>query len=184
MPPARAAPPLGECLRLLLFIGSVSVGGGRAMIALVEREMVQRRRWLTPEEFADTYALAHVLPGVYSVNMGAILGYRWYGALGGIATVGALILPSFLLVLFMAQGYAALRDVPAVRQVFGAVGAAVVGMFLAVAVSIGRVIVRDAAGAAIVAAAALGFAALRVHPALMVVAAGAAGYLIYGRARR
>lgn len=174
---SRATPRLWQFLSLLLLVGTVAIGGGRSIIAMLERELVVRRNWLSREEFADTYAMAHVIPGVYSVNFGVILGFRFFGGVGAVLAAVTLVSPSFFMVLLLAKGYTLFRHVQLVQGVFRAVAPAVVGMFAAILASMGRALLRSPVDVAVALLAFGGFLWLHVHPALLLLAAGAAGYL-------
>jgi len=174
---SKATPTLWHFLSLLLVVGTVAIGGGRSIIAMLERELVARRGWLSREEFADAYAMAHVIPGVYSVNFGVILGFRFFGGVGAVLAAVTLVFPSFFMVLLLAKGYTLFRHVQVVQGVFQAVAPAVVGMFAAILVSMGRTLLRSPVDVAVALLASGGFLWLHVHPALLLLAAGAAGYL-------
>lgn len=83
-------------------IGAFTFGGGWAMIAIVEKELVDKRKWLPRGEFLDLLAVAQAMPGILAVNMAAIMGDRLKGGRGAsIAALGT-ILPSFLIILAIA----------------------------------------------------------------------------------
>jgi len=174
---SKATPTLWPFLSLLLLAGTVAIGGGRSIIAMLERELVARRGWLSREEFADAYAMAHVIPGVYSVNFGVILGFRFFGGVGAVLAAVTLVFPSFFMVLLLAKGYTLFRHVQVIQGVFQAVAPAVVGMFAAILVSMGRTLLRSPVDVAVALLASGGFLWLHVHPAFLLLAAGAAGYL-------
>lgn len=85
-----------------LKIGAFTFGGGWAMISIVERELVDKRRWMQREEFLDLLAVAQALPGILAVNMAAIMGDRLRGNKGAALAAFATILPSFLIILAIA----------------------------------------------------------------------------------
>jgi chromate transporter len=85
-----------------LKIGAFTFGGGWAMISIVERELVDKRRWLPREDFIDLLAVAQSLPGILAVNMAAIMGDRLRGGKGAAIAALGTVLPSFLIILFIA----------------------------------------------------------------------------------
>ncbi|MDR7433914.1 MAG: chromate transporter [Armatimonadota bacterium] len=174
----RARPTLWQFFSVLLVVGTIAIGGGRSIIAMLERELVVRRAWLGREEFADTYAMAHIIPGVYSVNFGVILGFRFFGGVGALLAAIALVFPSFLMVLLLSKGYALLRHTQAVQGAFQAVAPAVVGMFSAILVGMGRTLLRTPLDAIMALFAFGGFLWFHLHPAFLLLAAGGAGYLL------
>lgn len=83
-------------------IGGFTFGGGWAMISLVERELVDRKKWIERTEFLDLLAIAQALPGIFAVNMAAIMGDRLRGTKAAALAATATILPSFLIILVIA----------------------------------------------------------------------------------
>lgn len=83
-------------------IGAFTFGGGWAMISLIEREVVENRRWIPREEFLDLLAVAQSLPGILAVNIAVAVGDRLKGMRGSVAAALGTILPSFLIILLIA----------------------------------------------------------------------------------
>ena len=83
-------------------IGSVTFGGGMAMLPILERELVDKRHWTEPEELLDFYAVSQSTPGIIAVNVATYIGYKRLGFLGGvIATIGV-ITPSIVIISILA----------------------------------------------------------------------------------
>lgn len=85
-----------------LRIGAFTFGGGWAMISLIQKEVVEKRRWLNEEEFLDLLAVAQSLPGILAVNISVAVGDKLRGMRGSIASALGTILPSFLIILCIA----------------------------------------------------------------------------------
>ncbi len=114
-----------------LKIGTFTLGGGYAMIPLIQREVVDTRHWIDEEEFLNMIALAQAAPGVIAVNSAIFIGWRcggWKGVCG--AVIGA-ILPSFLIILAIAMVFRNYQDQPAVEAVFKGIRPAVVALIAA-----------------------------------------------------
>lgn len=114
-----------------LKIGTFTLGGGYAMIPLIQREVVDARHWIDEEEFLNMIALAQAAPGVIAVNSAIFIGWRcggWRGVCG--AVIGA-ILPSFLIILAIAMVFRNYQDQPAVEAVFKGIRPAVVALIAA-----------------------------------------------------
>ena len=79
-------------------IGAFTFGGGYAMVALLEHEFVEEKRWLTREEFLDMVAIAESTPGPVAVNSATYIGYKLAGAAGAAASTLAVCLPSFAVI--------------------------------------------------------------------------------------
>ena len=109
-------------------IGLFTLGGGYAMLPLIEAEVVDRRRWIDKKEFLDLTALAQSAPGILAVNMAIFVGYKLRSLSGAVtATLGA-VLPSFLIILLIAVFLRDFRHNPVVESVFRGIRPAVVAL--------------------------------------------------------
>ena len=88
----------GELFGTFFKIGAFTFGGGYAMVALLEHEFVEKKRWLTREEFLDMVAIAESTPGPVAVNSATYVGYKIEGAEGAAASTLAVCLPSFVVI--------------------------------------------------------------------------------------
>lgn len=86
-----------------LKIGAFTIGGGYAMLSIIEDEIVNKKSWLSQEEFLDGMIVAQSVPGVLAVNISIVTGYKIAGIYGMLAGVAGSILPSFLIVLFLSK---------------------------------------------------------------------------------
>jgi chromate transporter len=179
----RGGPSLGALFLAFLKMGAFGFGGVYSMLSFFERELVERRRWLTAEEFAEGVALGQVTPGPPIVNVGVFVGYRLAGVRGALATTLGQVLPGFLFVLAIAVLYGRLGSSPALAGALKGIGAAVVGLLASVVLRLGRRVVDGWAAALIALAAFVLLAFLRVNPLLVVVGSGVAGWLLYGARR-
>jgi chromate transporter len=84
-------------------IGAFTFGGGWAMISLIEREVVDNRKWITKDEFLDLLAVAQSLPGILAVNISVAIGDKLRGWRGSVAAAAGTILPSFTIILAIAM---------------------------------------------------------------------------------
>ena len=114
-----------------LKIGTFTLGGGYAMLPLIQREVVDRRGWIDEEEFLNMIALAQAAPGLIAVNSAIFIGWRiggWRGVCG--AVLGA-VLPSFLIILAIAMVFSEWKELPAVEAAFKGIRPAVVALIAA-----------------------------------------------------
>ena len=112
-------------------IGTFTLGGGYAMIPLVEREVVDNRQWLSRDEFLSMLALAQSAPGIIAVNTAIFVGYSIKGWRGVICTVMGAVLPSFIIILLIAAIFTRFKDMPQVEAVMKGVRPAVVALIVA-----------------------------------------------------
>ena len=114
-----------------LKIGTFTIGGGYAMLPLIQREVVDVRGWIDEEEFLNMIALAQAAPGLIAVNSAIFIGWRvggWRGVCG--AVLGA-VLPSFLIILAIAMVFQDWKELPAVEAAFKGIRPAVVALIAA-----------------------------------------------------
>jgi len=112
-------------------IGAFTLGGGYAMIPLVQREVVDNHGWIDEEEFLDLIALAQSAPGIIAVNTAVFVGYKINGWRGLVMSVLGATLPSFLIILAIAMCFTQFRDYPQVEAVFKGIRPAVVALIAA-----------------------------------------------------
>ena len=109
-------------------IGLFTIGGGYAMIPLIEAEIVNRRKWVGKTEFLDLIAIAQSCPGVFAINISTFIGYKKRGTLGAICCALGTALPSFLIILLVAMFFHNFQDVPWVASMFAGIRPAVVAL--------------------------------------------------------
>ncbi len=114
-------------------IGAFTFGGGWAMIALMERDIVDKHGWLTKDEFMDQLAVAQSMPGVLAVNISVAVGDKIAGTKGTVVSALGTILPSFLIILAIAVFLTpdVIKNNPVVSAVFRGIRPAVVALILA-----------------------------------------------------
>ena len=121
-------------------IGMFTLGGGYAMIPLIDREVVEKRRWLEKDEFYDILAIAQSAPGLLIVNISIFAGYRLRGRRGSVAATIGSCLPSFLIILAIAMFFAGYRDNVYVDKIFKGIRPVVVAL---IAVPVVDMIIRS-----------------------------------------
>lgn len=162
-------------------IGIMTFGGGYSMIAIMEREVVTRLKWLEEREFLDMVALSQSLPGAIAVNLSSMSGSRMRSKWGALAAYGGVITPSLLIIYIIARFFEPYMDLPMVRAIFAGINPAVIGLMLASVFKLGRAIKPVPFNLLL---GAFGLGAITVfgwHPLVMILAAGSAGFLMKGR---
>ena len=119
-------------------IGAFTFGGGYAMISLIEDECVTKNGWLTHEEMADMLAIAESTPGPISINCATHIGYRRLGLLGASMTTLGLVLPSFIIILLIANFFDRFLEIPLVAAAFRGIAVAVSLLILRVGIKLLR----------------------------------------------
>ena len=118
-------------------IGAFTIGGGYAMIPIIQREM-SRRGWISDDELPDIVALSQSAPGVMAVNISIFAGYRLRGIAGSIAATLGSIMPSFLIILAIAMFFSAFRDNPWVERAFKGIRPVVISLILVPMINMAR----------------------------------------------
>jgi len=108
-------------------IGAFTIGGGYAMLPLIQREVVDRG-WMTKEDFIDLFSVAQSLPGIFAVNIAIFVGYKLKKIRGGVVCALGSILPSFLIILAIALSFTQFKDNVWVEKAFKGLRPAVVAL--------------------------------------------------------
>lgn len=133
----------GILLKLFLTfmkIGAFTFGGGWAMISIIEREVVDKHRWLAKDEFLDQLAVAQSLPGILAVNISVAVGDRLKGTRGAVSAALGTILPSFLIILCIAIFLTPdlIKNNPVLSSIFAGIRPAVVALIIAPVITTAR----------------------------------------------
>ena len=119
-------------------IGVTTIGGGYAMIPMMEREIVDKAGWLSKQEFLDILAVAQATPGIFAVDMAGHIGYKLGGVRMALLAAGANVLPSFVIILLLAAFFHEYKDIQLVEYAFRAIRPVVVAMIAAPVFSMAR----------------------------------------------
>jgi chromate transporter len=109
----------------------LALQGFGGVLAVVQRELVEKKQWLTHEEFVEDWSVAQVLPGPNVINLGLMIGDRYFGLPGAMVTLAGLLLFPMLLVLTIAAIFAGISDYPAAQGALRGMGAVAAGLITA-----------------------------------------------------
>ena len=112
-------------------IGAFTLGGGYAMLSMVEKAVVDKKQWIASDEFWDMIAIVQSLPGVFAVNTALYVGHKINGVKGAVAAMLGAIIPSITIILLLATVFREYRDLPVVERVFKGIRPCVVALILA-----------------------------------------------------
>ena len=124
----------------------MTFGGGYAMIPILEREIVENRKWASSEEMMDYYAVGQCTPGVIAVNTATFIGYRVAGPAGGVAATLGVVFPSVVIICLIAGILTNFADIPAVKSAFTAIRVCVCVLIFNAVVKLWKGAVKDKAG--------------------------------------
>jgi chromate transporter len=160
-------------------IGLFTLGGGYAMIPIIEAEVVDKHKWVSKEEFLDLIAIAQSCPGVFAINISTFIGYKLKKVPGAISCTLGTALPSFLIILAIAMFFHQFQDNPIVASMFRGIRPAVVALIAVPTFNLAKRANLSWMNCWIPIASALLIWLLGLSPIYIILAAGIGGYL-YG----
>ena len=111
-------------------IGTFTFGGGYAMIPLIQREVVETKKWITHEDVLEILAIAESTPGPIAINAATFVGYRVAGIFGAFCATMGVVLPSFFIILGLSYVIREFQEIKAVQYAFMGIRAAVLALIL------------------------------------------------------
>jgi chromate transporter len=158
---------------LFLAFAKMSLAGFGGVLVFARRAIVEQHRWMTADEFNETFALCHFLPGPNIVNLSVVFGSRFRGIAGGVVAFAGLVGPPVVVVTILAALYARFGEVEALRRILSGVSCAAVGLLIAVVFRMMMPLIRkrDRVGLVLLAAVFIAIGVLRLPlPAVLLVA--------------
>ena len=161
-------------------IGAFTLGGGYAMIPIMEREFVDKNQWMSREEFMDIMVVAQTTPGIFAIDMASHIGYKLRGVWGGIVGALGIALPSIIAIMIIAMFFQNFKDNEYVARFFRGVRPAVVALIAAPCFKMAQTAKLTWGTAWIPVVCALLIWLLGVSPIYVIIASGIGGWL-YGK---
>lgn len=124
-------------------IGLFSFGGGYAILAMIQQEVVTKNAWITSSEFADIVAISQMTPGPIAINAATFIGYRQGGILGSVVCTLGVIFPSIILMLAITLTYIKLSKLPWFQNIFQKLRFVTLGLIAAAMILIGKTAFPD-----------------------------------------
>ena len=183
--PAPKAQSLGTLFFTFFKIGLFTFGGGYAMIALLEEEFIQRRRWLDKDEFLDMTAIAESTPGPVAINSATYLGYK----LAGVPATVAVCLPSFLIIYAISLFFEQFTQLTVIANAFKGIQVCVIYLIFSAGVRMLQALDRSLFSSGVLlsvflAMTSLSLAGISVSSILLILLSGAAGVAAWLLGRR
>ena len=158
-------------------IGALTFGGGYAMLPLIQREIVENKKWSTEKEILDYYAVGQCTPGVIAVNTATFIGYKLKGIIGGIVATLGVIFPSIVIILIIATFLQNFADLAIVQSAFAGIRVAVVALIITTVVKLIKSSIKDYLGVIIAIIAFVISAFIGLSPVYVVIAAALTGFI-------
>ncbi len=160
-------------------IGAFTFGGGYAMIPLIEVEVVDKKKWISKEEFLDIVVISQSFPGALAVNASTFVGYKVEGVKGAIMALLGTILPSFSIILIIASFFMQFRNNYYVDLVFKGISAAVPVLVLIAVISLSKSVKKNYMNLILVLVTVLLVSIIKIHPVVVIILSGIYGYFYY-----
>lgn len=178
--PAQEAKSLGTLFFTFFKIGLFTFGGGYAMIALLEEEFIQRRKWLDKDEFLDMAAIAESTPGPVAINSATYLGYKLAKVPGAATATVAVCLPSFLIIYAISLFFEQFTQLTVIANAFKGIQVCVIYLIFSAGVRMLKALDKSPFATGVLAAVmlvmvGLSLAGVSVSSILLILLSGAAG---------
>ena len=159
-------------------MGVMTFGGGMAMLPILQREVVENKRWATEEELVDYYAIGQCTPGIIAVNTATFIGQKYRGTAGGVTATLGVVFPSLVIISILAGLITNFAHLAWVRNAFAGIQVCVCVLIFNAVVKLLKKSVVDKRTAAVFVLVLVGSVFLEVSPVWFVVAAALAGVLL------
>lgn len=170
-----------EIFAVFFKIGVFTIGGGYAMLPIIQKEVVETKEWMDDEEFLDALSLTNSLPGPLAINSATFVGYRVCGVKGALAAVMGAASPSVIIILIVAMIFSNLTEYPVVQYIFNGIRPAVVALILYAVIKLAKSAkITEYFNWLIALAALAAIAVFGLHPIVVVTAAALYGLFIRG----
>ncbi len=160
-------------------IGSFTIGGGYAMLPVIQKEVVVNKKWLSEEEFLDSIAVTNSLPGPLAINCATFVGYNTAGFAGAISAALGAVMPSFLIILAIALFFSSIQENVVVGYVFAGVRPAVTALIAYALIKLIKPMGVNTVNIAISLAVLILILLLNLHPILAITTSGVLGLLLF-----
>jgi chromate transporter len=160
-------------------IGLFTLGGGYVMVPLIEREMVNKKKWIAEDEIVDIIAITQSIPGALATNMSALVGYRIAKVKGAIVSVLGVILPSFIIIVLIAMFFTQFKDLEVVQDSFLGIRSVVAGLIAAASIRILKKAAVDIYTSTIVVATVVLLILTDIEPVFIIIGGLVFGLLTY-----
>lgn len=158
-------------------MGAITFGGGYAMLPIIQKEVVEKKKWATNDEVVDYYAVGQCTPGVIAVNTATFIGYKLKGITGGIAATLGVVFPSLVIIMVIAAFLNNFADFEIVKHAFGGIRVAVVALIISSIMKLWKSSIKNYIGIAIAIVAFILGGILKISPVYIVIAAGIVGVI-------
>jgi len=156
-------------------IGSVTFGGGYAMLPMIQREIVENKKWASEEQVLNYYALGQCTPGIIAVNTATFVGFDQRGLAGAIAATLGMVFPSLVIITIIASFISRFQELALLQHAFSGIRIAVVALIVSAVLRMWRQSVKNRTGIVLFFVSFLAIGLFRISPILVILSAAMFG---------
>jgi chromate transporter len=156
-----------------------TIGGGYAMLPVMEDEFVKKKKWVKPEDIVDVMAIVQSVPGIIAVNASVFVGYRVAGFRGALAASIGVVAPSFIIIVIIAAFMSSIGNVDLINKAFIGVRAGVCALILLAAITLGKKVIKGKFEWIMTIIAFVSIVVLRINVIILIVGGGIVGIFWY-----
>lgn len=124
-------------------IGTFTFGGGLAMMPMMQKELIEKKGWITEDELIDYYAVGQSTPGIVAINVATFVGYKIGGVLGGIFATLGVVTPSLVIIMILAGAISSISDYPIVQKALQGINVSVAALLTYTVVNLGKKSIKN-----------------------------------------
>lgn len=165
-------------------IGGLTFGGGYAMLPMIQKEIVEEKKWATEEEVLDYYAVGQCTPGIIAVNTATFIGYKVQGIIGAIVATLGVVFPSLIIIIIIAALLKNFASYAIIQHAFSGIRVVVIALIISAILKLAKTSIKNSITLIIAILAFISVAFVNLSPIYIVVAAACVGLiskLIMGR---
>jgi chromate transporter len=171
---------LWDLFRTFFVIGATTFGGGYAMLPMLNREIVVKRKWVSEEELLDYFGIGQCIPGIIATNTSTFIGHKVKGISGAIIATLGMIAPSLIIIITIAMLLSNFMEIKIIQNAFAGIRVAVSALIVSTVIKLIKSNVKNVMQIAVCVLVFLAVAFLKVSPMWVVIVVVAVG-IIYGR---
>ena len=160
-------------------IGAFTFGGGIAMLPILQRELVDKRKWMEDGELVDYFAIGQSTPGIIAVNVATFCGHKLAGTIGGVVATIGIISPSIIIISLFAYFIDSINQIPWIKKAMRGINAAVAANMTYAVINLGKKNIKTAIGAFLFIASFVCVFFFKINAVFLIFASALTGVLIY-----
>ncbi len=158
-------------------IGGLTFGGGYAMLPIIQRELVEGKKWATENEVMDYYAVGQCTPGIIAVNTATFIGYNLRGISGAIFATLGVVFPSLIIIVIIASVLNNIMELVIIQSAFAGIRLAVVALIIDTVIKLWKSSVSNWIGVSIAVIAFIASAFMGISPIYIIISAALVGFI-------